>query len=121
MFSWTFPAIDLKDYEWLSMRIGQTSGVATTGLRVYIRNNGVWLPSVAITDHGQIPQPMSMCQLAPCGFPQVYEHMGTVRVPLSALGAHDSVSGVAFVFQGKSAGKDFLIDNLEFSEWVNKP
>lgn len=123
--TWSIPAAhgDTSAYKWLSMRIGQTSGAPTAAVRVQLRNNGVWSPEVPLGDHGAVPSPMMMCVGGPynCLSPVEFDHMGTVRVPLSAFGAHNDVEAVRFVFRGASVRKYFLLDSLEFSEWIFKP
>lgn len=121
--TWSVPDIDASDFEWLSLRIGQTSGAPSQSLKVQLRNDGDWSDPVAITDHGAIPTPMAMCPPPPysCPPPLPFEHMGTVRVPLSAFGPHDDVEAVRFVLTGKMVGQEFLLDNIEFAEWLLKP
>ena len=64
-----------------------------------------------------------MCPPAPysCAAPPVYDHMGTVRVPLDAFGDRDDVEAVRLVFRDDSVRKTFLVDTLEFAEWIYKP
>ena len=44
--------------------------------------------------------------------------MGTVRVPLGALGAHDDVTAVRVKFRDDTLSKSFILDNLELSEGI---
>lgn len=123
-FTWTFShGFDASAYKWLSLRIGQTTDTPTTGLQIQLRNNGVWSTRVTISAHGPIPTPLGMCPPLPYACPPavVYDHMGTVRIALTAFGAHDDVDGVRILFRGDSVDHEFLIDNLEFAEWLYKP
>jgi dienelactone hydrolase len=122
---WSIPAAhgDVEAYEWLSVRIGRTSAQAAGGLKVQLRNDGVWSAEVEVADHGEIPTPLAMCPPVPysCAAPPVYDHMGTVRVPLDAFGDRDDVEAVRLVFRDDSVRKTFLVDTLEFAEWIYKP
>lgn len=122
---WTIPGgLDVSGYKWLSMRIGQINGAPSTALRVQVRHtNASWSGEVRITDHGTIPNPMEMCRDTPydCPPPAEHDHMGTVRVPLTAFGALTSVDRVRILFRGKSNGAQYLLDSLEFAEWIYKP
>ena len=120
--TWTIPAgkRDATAFKWLSLRIAQTSGAPTTGLRMQIRNGLVWSPEIPLTSHGQLAQPTNMCfvGLPPCAD---YEHMATIRIPLGAFGPHGDVQFVRLRFRGDSFPDTFILDNLEFSEWIFKP
>ncbi len=127
--TWTIPEgkRNADPFKWLSLRIAQLSGAPSNDLRIQIRNGAVWSPEIRLTDYGAMPQPTSMCygQLngATCLPDQLttVEHMATIRVPLSAFGAHDDVQFVRIRFRGDSVIDTFMLDNLEFSEWVFKP
>ncbi|MCB9606700.1 MAG: hypothetical protein H6716_08925 [Polyangiaceae bacterium] len=115
---------DASAFEWLSLRLGQISGTAASDVFVRIRNGNTWSSEVRITDHGQIAQPLEMCVSGTgvaCLSIKDQFHMGTVRIPLSALGAHDDVRDVRIVLRNNALNKTFIADNLEFSEWVLKP
>jgi hypothetical protein len=125
--SWAIPAghRNTNDYKYLSLRIGQTSGdPVPDGVRVRIKNGAVWSGDVELTSHGTIAQVDSMC-LTGIGFActQIADqfHMGTIRVPLSEFGAHDDVNTVRVLFHDDASDVDFVIDDLEFSEYILKP
>jgi hypothetical protein len=40
---------------------------------------------------------------------------------LASLGAHNDVDRVRIVFRSKSVNIHYLLDSLEFSEWIFKP
>ena len=125
--TWRIPAgkRDVAAFKWLSLRIGQTTGPPTDDLRVQIRN-GVsdWSDELRITDYGQIPSRWTMCTGGNglyCTSSDDLAHMGTVRIPLSAFGSHDDVTRVRIRFRDTSILRWFLVDNLEFSEFIFKP
>jgi hypothetical protein len=129
LVTWTIPAGAMRNasaFEWLSLRIAQTSGAPATGLRIQIRNGAVWSPEIPLTNYGQpvvgeLPQPTLMCFVQLGADCQDYEHMATLRIPLSAFGAHNDVQFVRLVFRGDAFPDTFIVDNLEFSEWIFKP
>jgi hypothetical protein len=118
--TFTIPAgkRDASWFEFLSLRVGQTSGAPATGLRVQIRNGATWSPEVALTSHGAIP---TTSEFRFGGDSVDLNHMATIRVPLSAFGAHNDVQFVRLVFRGDAFPDTFVIDNLEFSEHILKP
>jgi hypothetical protein len=124
---WSVPAAsgDTSAFEWLSLRIAQLDGSPAEDLTVRIRNNGVWSREIALTDHGPIPMPHLFCYGTGFGCqPQslsTHAAMSTIRVPMSAFGDHDDVEYVRFTFRGDAVGPSFLLDDLEFSEWIFKP
>ncbi|WP_224243358.1 hypothetical protein [Hyalangium gracile] len=122
---WAIPSgkRDASSFKWLSLRLGQGSGTASDDLRVQLRNGGVWSPELRVADHGPIAQPTSICAGFGCTASNTptLRHMGTIRIPLDAFGAHNNVDSVRLVFRGDSLSKDFILDNLEFSEWILKP
>lgn len=125
---WTIPAgkRNAGGFEWLSLRIAQLSGAPANDLRIQIRDGITWSKEIRLTDHGTIPQPTEMCfgqqglGCLPADL-DVVNHMATIRVPLSAFGTHDDVQYVRLRFRGDSAVDTFMIDNLEFSEFILKP
>jgi hypothetical protein len=119
LVTWTIPAgkRDASSFEWLSLRIAQTSGAPANDLRIQLRNGLTWSPELRLTDYGAIPQPTKVC----AGICVTRSHLATIRVPLAAFGAHDDVQHVRFVFRGDSFPDTFVIDNLELSEWILKP
>lgn len=101
-------------FRWLSLRIGQTSGVAAEDVFVRVMNGGVWSdPPVRLTDHGVIPGTKLMLP-----GPMPVHHMGTVRIPLSEFDGCNNVSLVELSFSGDAVGASFLVDDVEFSENV---
>jgi hypothetical protein len=122
---WTFPAVNVGLYRSLSLRMGQVDGAASSSVSVQIRNAGVWQPSVLLSTYGTIEPPMTMCQKGdPACTPADFEleaHMGTIRVPLSALGSLNAVDGVRLVFTIKSTGRTYVVDSLEFAGSVFMP
>jgi hypothetical protein len=48
-------------------------------------------------------------------------HMGTIRIPLDAFGDHDDVTSVDLSATSEATDGEFLLDNLEFSEFILKP
>ncbi len=125
-FWWSIPAgkRNVTAFKYLSLRAGQSAGPATDDLRVRIFNGGVASPWVRLTDHGPLAQPISMCLSSALGFCQqigVQAHMGTIRISLDAFGAHNDVTAVEIGAANEAIGGAFLIDNLEFSEFILKP
>jgi dienelactone hydrolase len=125
-FQWGIPAgkRDATAFKYLSLRVGQSAGPQTDDLRVRIFNSGVASPWVQVSDHGQLPQPVSMCLASALGFCQqigMQAHMGTIRIPLEAFGAHDDVTAVGIGTVNEAIEGQYLIDNLELSEWIFKP
>lgn len=125
-FLWSIPAgkRDATLFKYLSVRVGQTSGAPTDDLRVRIGNTGVTSAWVRLTDHGTLPQPTNMCtssQLGLCQTIASQNHMGTIRIPLSAFGAHNDVRWIELGAVNEAIQGRYLIDNLEFSEFVLKP
>jgi hypothetical protein len=47
--------------------------------------------------------------------------MGTIRIPLDAFGDHDDVTSVDLSATSEATDGEFLLDNLEFSEFILKP
>jgi hypothetical protein len=128
-FVWGIPPgkTDVTLFKYLSLRVGQLAGVPTDDLRVRIVNSGVSSPSIRLTDHGVLAQPVAMC-LAPvpafpgaCASIATQAHMGTIRVPLDAFGPHDNVTTVHLTAASEAIDGEFLIDNLELSEFILKP
>ena len=122
---WTFPSVDVELYKSLSLRIGQVDGAASSSVSVQIRNANVWQPAVLLSTYGTIEPPMTMCQkgntaCTPADF-ELEAHMGTIRVPLSALGNRDAVDGVRLVFTIKSTARTYVVDSLEFAGSVFMP
>ena len=113
---------DASEFKWLSLRIGQTSGDPANDLRIQIRNDGVWSPEVRLTNYGPVVQPTEMCwggfAAATC---QTRQHMATIRVPLTAFAGHENIDFVRIRFRGDAIIDTFIIDNLEFSEWIYEP
>lgn len=109
--------------EWLSFRIGQVSGAAADDVFVQIRNGSTWSAEVAVSAHGTIAQPIGFCVqvFGGCNGTEMLRTMGTVRVPLSALGDHDDVTAVRVKFRGDTLSASYVLDNLEFSESVLQP
>lgn len=103
--------------EWLSLRVGQVSGAAADDVFVQIRNGSTWSAEVPVAAHGVVAQPLPFC-ITHCFGSYTGKHMGTVRVPLAALGAHDDVTAVRVKFRGDTLAKGFILDNLEFSEGI---
>jgi len=125
-FIWSIPAgkRDATLFKYLSLRVGQAEGVPTDDLRVRINNGGVTSPWVRITDHGPLAQPTTMCTTSGAGTCQAsaqQAHMGTIRIPLSELGAHDDIRWIELGAANEAIRGEYLIDNLEFSEFVLKP
>lgn len=125
-FLWAIPAgkRDATAFKYLSLRVGQSAGPATDDLRIRIVNGGIASPWVRVSDHGALPQPVSMCLSSALGFCQqigVQAHMGTIRIPLEAFGAHDDVTAVGIGATNEAVDGEFLIDNFELSEWIFKP
>lgn len=123
---WAIPSgkRDTSTFKWLSFRMGQVSGAPADDLVVQIRNGVTWSPEIRVADHGAIVQPIDMCTtgaIFACQQFTTLGHMGTVRVPLDAFGAHDDVNFVRVTFRGDSLSKKFILDNLEFSEFILKP
>lgn len=119
--TWSIPESkrDASDFKWLSLRIGQASGQPAADLRIQIRNDGEWSPEVRLTDHGPITQPLEMCWGGLAAHTcEVRRQMATIRVPLSAFTGHDNIDFVRIRFRGDSIADTFIIDNLEFSEWI---
>lgn len=127
-FSWTIPAgkRDATAFKYLSVRAGQLAGPATDDLRIRIVNGGVNSPWVRLTDHGPLAQPLDMC-IVPFAVPGAcatiasQAHMGTIRIPLDAFGDHDDVTSVVLSAASEAIDGEFLLDNLEFSEFIFKP
>ncbi|HSK00513.1 MAG TPA: alpha/beta hydrolase fold domain-containing protein [Kofleriaceae bacterium] len=125
-FWWSIPAgkRNVTAFKYLSLRVGQIDGPATDDLRVRIFNSGVASPWVRVTDHGPLAQPVNMClqsALGICQLIDVQAHMGTIRISLDAFGAHNDVTAVEIGAANEAIGSRFLIDNLEFSEFILKP
>jgi hypothetical protein len=125
-FHWGLPVgkRDQSLYKYLSIRVGQIAGVPTDDLRVRITNSGVVSGWVRLTDHGTLAQPIGMC-MTPTGIPNTLcgdiedqNHMGTIRIPLSAFGAHDNVTHVTLASFAEAIDGEFYIDNVEFSEHI---
>jgi hypothetical protein len=126
-FAWSIPAglRDVTAFKYLSVRAGQLTGPVTDDLRIRIVNGGVTSPSVRLTDHGQLAQPRDMC-IQPfiagaCAVIDSQAHMGTIRIPLEAFGDHDDVTSVVLSAASEAIDGEFLLDNLEFSEFILKP
>jgi pimeloyl-ACP methyl ester carboxylesterase len=121
--SWSIPAAkrDVTGFKYLSVRIGQVSGVATDHLRVRVVNNGVTSPWVWLTDHGTLAQHMNMCLAAQCASQGDQAHMGTIRIPLEAFGLHDAVSSVEVGANADALDGEYYLDSVEFSEWIAAP
>lgn len=118
-FSWAIPAAksDETSYAYLSLRVGQISGPITDDLRVRISNAGVISSWVRLTDHGELAQPLDMCVAGGgCSDIEAQNHMGTIRIPLDAFGAHNNVTGVTLGATAEATDGEFYLDNLEFSE-----
>ena len=84
---------------------------------VSLKDGNVWSPELRLTDYGPLPHPTQLCGSI-CAVPR---HMATIRVPLSAFGAHNNVTNVRLVFRGDSFPDTFIVDDLAFSEWILKP
>lgn len=123
LVSWTIPAgkHDASDFKWLSLRIAQTSGEPANDLRIQLRNGNTWSPELRVTDYGPIAQPTEMCFIQVGDFCSNQYHMATIRIPLDEFGAHNNVQHVRLRFRGDSIPYTFIVDNLEFSEWIWKP
>ncbi|MDC0715630.1 poly(ethylene terephthalate) hydrolase family protein [Nannocystis bainbridge] len=114
---------DTADFAWLSFRIAQVDGSASSYLRFQISNDNVWSAEQIVGDHGTIATPMEMCppsQIpygpgAACWPSGLFHHLGTVRIPLAEFGAHDDIDRVRLIFRGRSVEKTYLLDSLEFS------
>jgi hypothetical protein len=127
-FAWGIPAglRDATAFKYLSLRAGQLAGPATDDLRIRIVNAGVNSPWVRLTDHGPLAQPLDMC-IVPFIFPGAcmtiasQAHMGTIRIPLEAFGDHDDVTSVVLSATSEAIDGEFLLDNLELSEFILKP
>lgn len=121
--TWSIPAgrRDASAFKWLSLRVAQTSGAPANDLRIQLRNGNTWSAELRLTDYGPIAQPTEMCFTQLGGPCSTERHMATIRVPLSAFGAYDDVQYVRLRFRGDSIPKTFILDNLEFSEWILKP
>ncbi len=117
---WDIPAgeRDFSTYLQLSLRLGQLTGDGPVLARLWVRDDGS-LTSVDLDAYGDIPEPRSFC-LEGNGFGcttiEDQGYMRTFRVPVSAFGSVDNVDRIYLQFIDNSAGKDFLIDNLEFAE-----
>jgi dienelactone hydrolase len=119
-FAWTFAGHDVTDHEWLSLRVGYLDDNGARSLSVRLRSGGAWSAPVLLSSHGTIHQPWEMCEEAgsalPCDTFDVYAHMGTIRVPLSAFGVGlGSVDGVGLVMGSKYATTTFVLDSIEFA------
>jgi hypothetical protein len=126
-FAWGIPLgkRDVTLFKYLSVRAGQLAGPATDDLRIRIVNGGAASPWVRLTDHGPLAQPVSMC-ITPfiagaCAVIDDQAHMGTIRIPLDAFGDHDDVTSVDLSATSEATDGEFLLDNLEFSEFILKP
>jgi dienelactone hydrolase len=114
-------------FKCLSLRIGQRTGETAYDLKVQIRNSGSgWSDEISLSDYDDIAQVTPMCfQGAPfataCVDEQPQAHMGTIRIPLNDFGPHDDVRNVRIRFRGDSINKDYIMDNLEFSEFILFP
>jgi dienelactone hydrolase len=123
-FIWEIPAgkRDASYFKYLSLRVGQAAGAPTDDLRVRIHNAGVTSPWVRLTDHGQLAQPTTMYTFSGVGITSTQQaHMGTIRIPLSAFGSHDDLQWIELGAANEAIRGEYLIDNLEFSEFVLKP
>lgn len=125
---WSLPAgkRDASAFSWLSLRIGQLSGLPANGITVQVRNGLVWSPALSLASYGSIAQPTSICDpndgIPACTFfAQLLEHMATVRVPLDDFGAHNDVQVVRLTFGAGSVGADFVIDSLELAHATALP
>jgi dienelactone hydrolase len=95
----------------LSFRIAVDEGAAITGLMLSIKNNGVWSPTLAVSDYGDIHTPIAVQPfLAPED-----RVMSTIRIPLADLGAVDDVESIRFSVAAPDVGRWFLLDSLEFA------
>jgi pimeloyl-ACP methyl ester carboxylesterase len=116
---WTFPGFNGNLYKWLSLRIGQVDGAASSSVSVQIRNAGVWQPTVSLSGYGPIETPMLMCPKSNSGCTygswEAEAHMGSIRVPLTDLGSRNSIDGVRLVFTSKALNRTYVLDNLEFA------
>lgn len=123
LVSWTIPVSkrNVSAFKWLSLRIAQTSGDPSKDLRIQVRNGNVWSPELRLTDYGPIAQPTEMCFFQFGGPCSIQHHMATIRIPLGDFGAHNNVQHVRLRFRGDSIPLTFVVDNLEFSEWIFKP
>jgi dienelactone hydrolase len=122
--SWSIPANSLRDvsgFKYLSLRVGQIAGAATDDLRIRINNGGVLSPSVRVTDHGTLVQARTMCTSTDCATIVSQNHLGTIRIPLSAFGDHDDVRSISLSATSEATDGEFYLDNLEFSEWIFMP
>jgi hypothetical protein len=122
-FGWSIPAgkRDESAFKYLSVRVGQTAGAVTDDLRIRIVNSGVTSPWVRFTDHGTLAQHMNMCLLISCNPQGDQGHMGTIRIPLDAFGAHTNVTSIEIGATSEATDGEFYLDSLEFSESVGGP
>lgn len=82
-------------------------------------NPSAWLRVTDNTLTHALPQPIVMYEEFPA--PNNDAHMGTIRIPLDAFGARDNVTSVEFKAPAEAVDGEYLIDNVEFSEWIFKP
>ncbi|UQA56902.1 hypothetical protein [Polyangium aurulentum] len=120
---WAIPAgkRDETSFKYLSFRLGQLSGATGTDIRIGVTNSGVktW---VNLSDYGAIPQPRQMCVQGNgigCNDIRTLAHMQTFRIPVWDFVAVNDVTSVELEFVGTTGnGRSFLLDSVEFSEFV---
>jgi hypothetical protein len=125
---WNVPAgkRDTNAFAALSLRLGQRAGAATTAVTVQLLNGVVWSPALTLTNYGPIAQPMAICDpndnSPGCfAYPTPLSHLSTIRVPLSAFGAHNDVQAVRVSFGAGAVGAQLVIDSLEVAHPLLAP
>jgi len=110
--TWAIPngKRDVRGFKYLSLRISQFSDQEINDLFVRIRNGTTWSQKIRLTDHGEIPKPISMDEDGSV------HPMATIRIPLENFGPHNDVNNVRIQFEGDANGKVISIDDLEFSD-----
>jgi hypothetical protein len=113
---------DASSFKYLQFRLAQDGGSPRNDLMVQVRNRQ-WSDELRVSDYGTIAQPTSFaCGAVACPSPSLQmTNMQTIRIPLSAFGSSDNITAVRFRFRGDSANTFFLLDDLEFSEFILKP
>ena len=117
---WGIPAglRNARDFLYLSLRIGLLDEETPVGVRLWLQN-GSDQSFVELEDFGDFPQPLHMCISGFSSFcfdSRDQGHMKTFRIPLRRLGPHNNVNAVYLQFHGGSVGKEFIVDNLEFTD-----
>lgn len=123
---WTLPAgrRDARAFKMLSLRIGQVDGPPTDDLWIQVRALGQPMVERRLSDFGPITQPQLFCpRVGSCFFggAESKSHMGTIRIPVAALGNVSDVRSVTLVARSEAAQGTFIVDDVEFSEWIYAP